>query len=77
MLIINDRVPTTVPFKDILAGECFIDQDNRLNIKIDVSLYEETEEYRPNAVALDNGEAWWYDDDEQVTAVKARTIIVS
>ena len=75
MFVIDKRTPTTVPFKDIKAGECFIDEDDELNIKLDISFYEETEEYRPNAVVLDSGQPWRCDDDYQVIKVKARVII--
>jgi hypothetical protein len=75
MRIYDKRTPTTVPFKDIQPGECFIDMDDALNIKIDVSYYEETEEYRPNAVVLGDGQAWQCGDDEQVIKVRATVTI--
>jgi hypothetical protein len=73
MKIYDKRNPITVPFKDIQPGECFIDIEDELNIKIDVSFYEETEEYRPNAVTLDDGQAWRCDDDTEV--IKVRTTV--
>jgi hypothetical protein len=75
MKIYDKRNPITVPFKDIQPGECFIDIEDELNIKIDVSYYEETEEYRPNAVALDDGQPWRCDDDTQVIKVRAMVTI--
>ena len=75
MTICDKRNPTTVPFKDIQPGECFIDMDDELNIKIDVSFYEKTEEYRPNAVTLDEGQPWRCDDDTEVIKVRAMVTI--
>lgn len=73
MRIYDKRTPTTVPFKDIHAGECFIDPyDNELNIKIEVSSYNVKGDY-PNAVALNSGYPWICNDDEQV--IKVRTTV--
>lgn len=77
MLVLDKRVPTTVPFKDIREGECFIDHDGELNIKLDVPYFGVTEESRFNAVVLDNGQPWRVDDEHQVIKVKAQTTIVS
>ena len=72
MRIYDKRTPTTVPFKDIQPGECFIDHDDDLNIKIGVSCYE-AERGGPNAVVLNDGQAWLCDDDIQV--IKVRTTV--
>ena len=78
MLIIDKRTPTTVPFKDITPGECFIDQDDELNIKLDVSYYSDYEKNNyPNAIVLDGGQPWRCEDDTQVIKVKAQTTIVN
>ena len=70
MRIYDKRTPTTVSFKDIQPGECFIDHDGELNIKIDVSCYAD-----PNVVVLSDGHAWLCDDDEQVIKVRATVTI--
>ena len=75
MFIIDKRTPTTVPFKDITPGECFIDNDGELNIKLDMSYYAYDETYRPNAVVLDNGQPWNCDDEMQVIKVRAKVTI--
>jgi hypothetical protein len=74
MLVIDKRIPTTVPFKEIKAGECFIDCDGELNIKLDMSYYLVGEEYS-NSVVLDNGQPWSCDDEEQVIKVRAKVTI--
>ena len=75
MGIYDKRTPTPVTFKDIHPGECFIYQDDdELNIKIGVSCYE-AERGGPNAVALDDGQAWLCDDDEQVIRVRTTVTI--
>ena len=74
MLVIDKRIPTTVPFKDIKVGECFIDEDGELNIKLDMSYYAVTEGY-PNAIVLDSGQPWSCDDEMQVIKVRAKVII--
>ena len=77
MLVIDKRIPTTVPFKDIKAGECFIDCDGELNIKLDMSYYACDETYRPNSVVLNSAQPWSCDDEMQVIKVKAQTTIVN
>jgi hypothetical protein len=74
MLVIDERIPTTVPFKDIREGECFIDCDGELNIKLDMSYYAVAEGY-PNSVVLDSAQPWSCDDEMQVTKVKARVVM--
>lgn len=75
MVIFDKRQPTKVFFKDIESGECFIDEEGDLNIKLDVSVYVVEEEGRPNAVALASGVAWCCCDDVEVIKVKARITI--
>ena len=75
MRIVDKRIPTTVPFKDIKAGECFIDEDDELNIKIDVSYYNADEKNGPNAIVLDSGQPWSCNDEYQVVKVRAGVII--
>lgn len=74
MFIIDKRTPTTVPFKNIKVGECFIDNDGELNIKLDMSYYAVTEGY-PNAVVLNNAQPWSCDDEYEVIAVRAKVIM--
>ena len=75
MRIYDKRTPTTVSFKDIQPGECFIyQQDGELNIKIGVSCYEAAMG-GPNAVVLNDGEAWLCYDDEQVIRVRTTVTI--
>ena len=74
MKIYDKRVPTTVPFKDIQPGECFVDHDGELNIKIGDSCYEAARG-GPNAVVLDDGQAWLCDDDTEVIKVRAMVTI--
>lgn len=75
MKIIDKRNPITVPFKDIQPGECFIDpHDHELNIKLDVSFYE-VEDGHPNAVVLNDGQAWQCHDDDQVIRVRTTVTI--
>jgi hypothetical protein len=74
MLVIDKRTQTTVPFKDIKAGECFIDHDDELNIKLDVSYYAIGEGH-PNAIVLDSAQPWSCDDEEQVIKVRAKVVI--
>lgn len=71
MKIVNKRNPMKVSFKDIEIGECFIDFDEDLNIKLDMSYYETDAECLPNAVVLDSGQPYRFDDDDMVTKVKA------
>lgn len=74
MFIIDKREPATVPFKEIKVGECFIDNDGELNIKLDLSYYAVTEGY-PNAVVLDSAQPWSCDDEMQVIKVRAKVVI--
>lgn len=75
MLVIDKRTQTTVPFKDITPGECFIDGDGELNIKLDVSWYAKDEAYRPNSVVLDSAQPWCVDDAYEVIQVTAKVVI--
>lgn len=73
MRIHDKRTPMTVSFKDIQPGECFIDMDDELNIKIGVSCCEA--EGSPNAVVLNDGQAWRCNDDTKVIKVKTTVTI--
>ena len=75
MLVVDKRIPTTVPFKDITPGECFIDCDGVLNIKLDISYYAYDETYRPNSVVLDSAQPWNCDDEMQVIKVRAKVVM--
>lgn len=75
MIIFDKRQPTRAFFEDIESGECFIDGEGDLNIKLDVSIYAVEEDDRPNAVALASGVAWYCSNDVEVTKVKARITI--
>lgn len=75
MLVFDKRQPTKVFFKDIESGECFIDSEGDLNMKLDVELYLVEEEGRPNAVALASGVAWCCSNDVEVIKVRARVTI--
>lgn len=59
-----------VTFKDIEAGECFIDWDGDLCMKI-----VDTESY--NAVIILSGLLWSCDENTPVTPVKTHIVIES
>lgn len=75
MVIFDKRQPITVPFEDIKAGECFIDHDDELNLKLDISYYDVADGH-PNAVVLESGQPWCCDDDEPVVKVRASVTIM-
>ena len=74
MLIIDKKISTRVLFKDLKKGECFIDEDGELNIKLDVSRCLVKEGY-PNAVSLDSGYPWDADDEYEIIKAKTKVII--
>lgn len=74
MYITDKRETTKVLFKDIDIGECFIDEDNELNIKIDTDRFD-VQRGHPNAVTLDAGHSWSCDADTEVIPVRVRAII--
>ena len=59
-----------VTFEDIKVGECFIDEDNDLNMKVD-----STSNY--NAVLFSTGLLWICDEGCPVTPVKTHIVIES
>lgn len=71
MNIIDKRTPDIVPFKEILIGECFLDHDDELNIKLNVSSYDN----RGNAVVLNDGQIWRCEENTEVRRVKTSVII--
>lgn len=74
MNIIDKRELAKVLFKDIDRGECFIDADNELNIKLDTPLFE-VKKGIPNAVTLDDGHLWICDENIEVIPVRVRATI--
>ena len=56
--------------KDIEIGECFIDWDNELNMKVDSSA-------QCNAVLLSSGLLWICDENSPITPVKTHIVIES
>lgn len=77
MEIINKRSSTTVPFKDIAMGECFLTEDNTEPcMKLNLLSYDEyTLHGFPNAVGLFIGQPWHCDENRQVFPIKAKTIV--
>ena len=75
MIISDKRQLTKVFFKDIESGECFIDSDGDLNIKLDVEPYLVEEERCHNAVTLASGVAWRCSNDMEVIKVRAKVTI--
>ena len=68
MIVKDERRKVTVPFKEIHYGECFIDEEGDLNMR--VSSPEDDMFY--NAVVLESGQLWIADDNTLVEKVNAR-----
>jgi len=64
-----------VTIKDIKVGECFIDCDGDLNMKI--KNIESFDYESINAVVLLTGQLWACDEDSPITPVKTHIVIES
>lgn len=64
-----------VTIKDIEVGECFIDWDGDLNMKI--AKIESSDVDSLNAIVLTSGRVWTCDEDKPVTPVKTHIVIES
>ena len=61
-----------VPFSDITLGECFTDEGNYL-IRMENSFTEVN--VRVNAVNLNTGETYFYNENDMVIPVNAELIV--
>ena len=72
MLIHDNRKEKTTNFGNIKCGETFYDSYEDIHaMKIQMCTDDE-EDMKCNAVTLSNGFLLFYEDEEQVTATKAR-----
>lgn len=71
MIINDERKQVTTPFRDIRYGECFIDEEGYLNMRVDPP----DDGIFYNAVVLKDGQLWVADDDALVEKVNAKVTI--
>lgn len=64
-----------VTIKDIMIGECFIDWEGDLNMKI--AEIESFDVESLNAIALTSGRVWGCDENNPITPVKTHIVIES
>lgn len=66
----NRKKPLVKKFEDILVGECFIDDDGDVTIKVLDSVANNT-----FAVCLRTGDIWFPCDDHELDIVSAMVVI--
>ena len=71
MRVIDERKKTTTAFKEIRAGECFIDDEGDLCMKA----YSTDQDALYNAIILESGQIWIVDDDDLVEKVNTKVVI--
>lgn len=72
MIIVDTRKePSMKKFENIRAGECFIDDDGDITIKI----VNEGAHCETSAVCLRNGEQWFPLDSHEFEVVSASVVI--
>ena len=71
MIVKDERKKVTVPYREIRCGECFIDDEGDLNMRVDPP----NDDGFYNAVVLESGQLWVADDDALVEKVNARVTI--
>lgn len=77
MKFIDKRAITTVSFRRIKVGECFItSSDNHINMKLYVEDYEDSDTAY-NGVDLVTGKKYHFEYDEQVIAVNAEVTAIN
>ena len=67
----NNNPITTVRFRDILTGECFVTDFNTPNQTICMKTYNGDIEGNANAVDLRDGENYNFEDDAEVVPLNA------
>lgn len=73
MKFTDNRTKTTVPFRNIKVGECFItSSDGHINMKMYVDDYDCPDVY--NTVDLVTGKQYFFDDEEEVITANAEVI---
>ena len=71
MNIVDSRkTPFVKKFEDILVGECFIDDDGDITIKV-----LDTDRHDTFAVCLRRGDLWFPDDSHEIEIVSAKVVI--
>lgn len=68
MTVKDERRKVTIPFREIHYGECFIDEEGDLNMRVDPP----DDGIFYNAVVLQSGQLWVVDDETLVEKVNAR-----
>lgn len=68
-MTINDkRKPDTVTFGSLKVGECFVDQADGSYCMVIDNYFNENY----NAVDLEDGRLYWFENDQEVVKVNAR-----
>ena len=67
MIIKDERKKVTIPFAEIHEGECFIDEQGDLNMRV----YPQEDDICYNAVVLESGQLWVADNTLLVEKVNA------
>lgn len=68
MVVKDERKQATIPFAEIREGECFIDEEGDLNMRV----YPQDDGDFYNAVVLESGQLWVVDNATLVEKVNAR-----